>query len=168
MLKKNSFVKHPKLTAWGTGIVIEDQRGDDVSVFFEDIAEIRKFRLVNGIQLDIVTPSESSRNFLENLMLDMNSPKETQPFPTKVKHFLEDFSGGFYGDMFCKEERDYKVEAQEVFVELLNQSAMKDLIDDRNWEELATRIKRVYSKTNLLASFEMIKLSSALKDNDSI
>ena len=38
---KGEFVKHPKMSDWGIGIVVEDQRGDLVQVFFENQGNIK-------------------------------------------------------------------------------------------------------------------------------
>ena len=55
------------------------------------------------------------------------------------------------------------MEAHQFANEMLNKARFEDLIANENWEELSGDIKRIYSKVNLLASFEMIKLSDAFK-----
>jgi len=161
---KGEYVKHPKMSDWGIGIVVEDQRGDVVKVFFENQGNIKSLK-VDLVQLDKVSDPESADIFLLNALVDEESISrgDRQPFPVVIKKFLEDFPGGFQGEMLNHFERKYKVDANEWLKEHLSQDRWKALIESQDFDELSQEIKRLFSKTNLLASFELIKLNDALK-----
>jgi hypothetical protein len=161
---KGEYVRHPKRSDWGVGIVVEDQRGDVVKVFFENQGNIKSLK-VDLVSLDKVTDPGSADVFLLNVLVDEDSiaKGDRQPFPAVVKKFIEDFPGGFHGKMLNHFERKYKVEAHEWMKEHLSQERWKKLIESKEFDELSQEIKRLFSKANLLASFEMIKLGDALK-----
>ena len=164
--KKGQFIVNPKADQWGVGVITEDSRGNELKAFFEHECAVKVLRL------DYVQPKEvepgPARSFLENALVDDEyaGKYDREPFPTKLKRFIEDFPGGFTGEMLKNHERDYKWAAHEYCIEHLNQEMFKAMLETEQYSELATEIKRLYSKVNLLASFEMIKLNDALKDVD--
>ena len=89
-----------------------------------------------------------------------------QPFPSVLKNFLEDFPCGFRGQLLLRAERDYKIKAIDWGTKHLSRDRCSVYIAENNFEDLSNEIKRLYGKTNLLASFEMIKLNDAFKDKD--
>ena len=163
--RKGDFVRHPKAIGWGVGIVIEDQRGDRVKVFFENEINI-KLMDIGKFRLDKVSDPGTAETLLINALVDEEAIKkgDQQPFPEVVKKFLIDFPGGFRGEMLTHYERNYKIMAHKWMKENLTESQWKTLIEDKEFEELAQQIKRFFGKTNLLASFELIKLNDALKN----
>ncbi len=165
MFEKNDFVRHPKMPDWGVGIVTTDQRGNDVSVFFENETKIKTLRLP-GAGLKAVSDPGESRLYLENILISdkHKGTLDRQPFPRKVEQFIEMFKGGFRGPVLENSERQYKQQAHENFLSLLNQDDFKQLIDTEQWGELGNRIKKCHS-LNLLSKFENIRFGDILKDS---
>lgn len=164
MFKKNDFVSHPKMSAWGVGIVTKDQCGNDVSVFFENEDKIKILRMPEAGLKAVLDPG-ASKIYLENILISdkHKGTLDWEPFPTKVVQFIERFKGGLHGPVLEQCERQYKQQAHENFVSLLNQNDFKELMDSEQWDELADRIKKCHS-LNLLSKFEVIRFSDVLKD----
>ncbi len=167
-LLKSTYVKHPndKTHAdWGIGIVLEDEKSGRVPVFFEHTSQ-RKIIGTDYVQLQLVQDPGDAAVLLNHALYEGKGDR--QPFPLILEKFLLNFPGGLSGDLYLSEERNYKAKASEFAQELLPKERFADLLSKEDWDTLSTDIKRVYSKTNLLASFEMIKLGDALKNDDNI
>jgi len=162
------YVRHPKdeiHERWGNGIVLENEKNNQVPVFFEHEAK-RVFIGTNQVNLiQIEEPAESTL-FLKNALYEDSGDR--LPFPIVLKNFLINFEGGLQGELYLTAERNYKLEASQFTQEVLEKQRFQSMIESEDWDNLAADIKRVFSKTNLLASFEMIKLNDALKDVDNI
>ncbi len=162
-LKKGTYVRHPKPEIdgkWGVGIVTEDETNNIVSAYFEHVAETKNIR-TDLVQLVVEENPGKAATYLQNAIYECRGDR--LPFPMVVEKFLNDFPGGLQGEMYTKTERDYKVEAHELAKDLLAKDRFAQLIETKNWGTLSTDIKRLFNKTNLLASFESIKLNDALK-----
>jgi hypothetical protein len=167
-LLKGTYVRHPKdkiHAEWGLGIVLDDERSGKVSVFFEHSSQ-RKIIGTDLVQLQKVQDPGGAGVLLDHALYDDKGDR--QPFPLVLEKFLLNFPGGLSGDLYLSKERNYKAEASEFARELLAKERFADLLLQRNWETLGKDIKRIYSKTNLLSSFEMIKLGDAMKSDDKI
>lgn len=167
-LSKGTYVRHPKEkihAEWGIGIVLEDERSGKVPVFFEHTSQ-RKILGTDLVQLQTVQDPGDAAVLLNHALYEDKGDR--QPFPIVLEKFLLSFPGGLNGDLYLSNERNYKAEASEFAQELIKKDRFTDLLSEENWETLSTDIKRVYSKTNLLASFEMIKLGDALKNDENI
>lgn len=163
---KGTYVKHPKRPGWGVGVVTEDERAGQVSVFFENEPNIKKM-LLSHVNLTVVEEPGEARLFLENILVDDESQgvKDRIPFPEKVKHFLETFTGGLRGPVIEEHERKYKVDQHDKWKALLNQEDFKNLLVSEDWAELTKRIKSCYT-INLISSFEAIKFADAHKQSE--
>jgi hypothetical protein len=164
--KKGQFIVNPKMiNEWGKGILTEDGSADGtIKVFFEEECRIVKLN-INHLHPTEVKPG-SSRQLLEHALLDTKTKKsDTEPFPSVIKHFLENFPNGFNGKMLKMYERDDKWERHQYSVEHLTQEKWKVLLDTENYQNLSTLVKNWYIKSEIkfLATFEIIKLSDALK-----
>ncbi|PLW66896.1 hypothetical protein [Pseudohalioglobus lutimaris] len=162
--KKGDFARNPRMIEeWGVGIVTEDQRDDTVKLFFENTSSVKT---IIGDMLEEVADPGLARTYLEHALVDeeVAAKYDREPFPSVLKRFLEDFPEGFKGEWYTGQEREYKVAAVEWAAEHLNEESWKGYLDTKRYEELAQEIRRFYSKLNLLASFEMIKLNDALKN----
>ena len=160
---KGDFVVNSRaVEEWGTGIVTEDQRDDFVRVFFEHTSTVKRVKA--GVLKRVLDPGES-RTYLEHALVDeeVAAKYDIEPFPTVLKRFLENFPQGFAGSWYQEQERDYKIAAVQWASEHLSQERWRQLLYQEHYEELSQEIRRLYSKLNLLASFEMIKLNDALK-----
>lgn len=79
------------------------------------------------------------------------------------KKFLRHFPKGFKDRKFLAWERDYKWEAHEQWTELLGQDQFHQLLQAKEFDEVAKRALRVESRTNLLFSFEKMALRDAVR-----
>lgn len=163
---KGDFLINTKaLDTWGVGILIEDQLSEVVKVFFEHPCEVKT---VKTDFLEKIDDPGSARIFLEHALVDEESAAKAdrEPFPAVLKKYLENFPQGFKGKLHLMEERQYKVEASDWITSNLSEERWGKLTSEDGVDLLSQDIKRAYSKANLLASFEMIKLNEALKDED--
>jgi len=163
--KKGQFIINPKKMEWGIGIVTEDQRGEKLKVFFEHECAIKTLGL-KVVQPEKVSDPGSAKLFLENALVDeeIASKSDRQPFPAILMKFLENFPEGFQGKMLTHFELEYKWKAHEYCKEELNQEIWKSSLENEDYETLSAKIKRLYSKTGLLASFEMMDVGDAFKE----
>jgi hypothetical protein len=79
------------------------------------------------------------------------------------RKFLRFFPRGFRDETYLAWERDYKWQAHQRWLELLNRKEMEHLLAGREYGEIASRAVRVESRTNLLFSFEKMALRDALR-----
>jgi hypothetical protein len=163
--KKGMFLINPKAMQWGIGIVTEDPRGDMLKVFFEHECNIKKLGLKYTQPEEIADPG-SAKLFLENAIVDeeIAAKSDRQPFPQILKQFLEDFPDGFQGKMLTHYELEYKWKAHDYCKQELSKDIWKIALENEEYENISTKIKRLYSKSNLLASFEMMNVGDAFKE----
>ena len=174
IFRKNDFVTHPKQDAtvaklnFGIGIVVENQRGDMVDVFFEKKGR-RMLYQMSLIPLKKIRDPGDVRAFLENILVTEPKKKGSRrkPIPDQLDLFLKRFDGGIRGEILDVNEREYKVQKCDDFKSLLNEDDFQALINDNKWTELGKRISKTHN-INLLSKFELIKLSDVLKDKDVI
>jgi hypothetical protein len=79
------------------------------------------------------------------------------------RKFLRFFPGGFADETYVDWERGYKWEAHERWMERLEPTAYRELLDRGRYAEIAEHAVRVESRTNLLFSFEKMALRDAVK-----
>jgi hypothetical protein len=164
--KKGNFVRHPKdeiHAQWGNGIVIEDQVDSDVKAFFENIAAVKTIR-TDFVELEPVSDPGQSISFLINALYD--DKMDRKPFPEVLNGFLERFEGGFNGPIYLHYERNEKLEMHMYFMANLSKERFQTALESGDLKELLADFKRSYSFKNfsLAASFELIKLHDAIKD----
>lgn len=162
-MKRGDFVRHPKRHEWGIGIVIEEPSESECKIFFENEGKAKTLRR-DHVTLEVVVDPGASRGALENALLEpQTAAAKFRPFPDVLEKFLEDFPGGFQGEMFLRYERDYKVKAHEWTMAHMSQKSMHARLESGELGELHADMRRLYQTTNLLASFELIKLGDSLK-----
>ena len=79
------------------------------------------------------------------------------------RKFLRFFPDGFYDETYIDWERGYKWAAHEAWHETLDQQTHKTLLLKKEFTEIADRVVRLESRTNLLFSFEKMALRDAVK-----
>jgi hypothetical protein len=79
------------------------------------------------------------------------------------RRFLRFFPGGFTDETYIDWERSYKVEAHRRWEETLNRSTFRALLRAGEFHEIAARVIRIESRTNLLFSFEKMALRDAVR-----
>jgi len=77
--------------------------------------------------------------------------------------FLYYFPKGFSDPTYIAWERQYKLDAHFRFQEELNREQYKNLLSQKNYDEIALRAVKIETKTNLLFSFEKMALRDAVK-----
>lgn len=82
------------------------------------------------------------------------------------KKFLRFFPEGFLDETYIDWERDYKQEAHERWSDGLNQAEHRSLLRKGEFAEIASRVVRIESRTNLLFSFEKMALRDAVKSSE--
>jgi hypothetical protein len=79
------------------------------------------------------------------------------------RKFLHFFPRGFRDETYLAWERDYKAEAHGRWTEDLHAAEFRRLLRSREYGEVATRLLRIESRTNLLFSFEKMALRDAVR-----
>jgi len=79
------------------------------------------------------------------------------------RKFLRFFPHGFRDETYLEWERNYKWNAHLAWDEVLNAAAIRRLIRDGRYQEVAMHAVRIESRTNLLFSFEKMALRDAVK-----
>lgn len=81
------------------------------------------------------------------------------------KRFLKFFPKAFRDDKYLAWEHNYKWVSHKLWLELLNEEEFKNLLRQREFEEIATRALRVEQKTSppFLFSFEKMALRDGLR-----
>jgi hypothetical protein len=79
------------------------------------------------------------------------------------RKFLRFFPNGFRDETYIAWERDYKWQAHQQWVRLLDQVTHKSLLNAGEYHEIAARAVKIESRTNLLFSFEKMALRDAVK-----
>ena len=123
--KKGLRIRHPLAATWGMGEVLEDSAGDTVRVFFVNAGE-KKLSL-KDLELVTVDGNEANHPILDNLKIVEDEELRFRSLPESIQRFLKEYPGGFYGEKFAGNERDYKVNAHRLMRELLNKDEVKAL-----------------------------------------
>ena len=82
------------------------------------------------------------------------------------RKFLRFFPEGFRDETYLDWERNYKWTAHEQWNATLDQGDYQSLLRSGRFVEIATRVVRIESRTNLLFSFEKMALRDAVKSRD--
>ncbi len=160
-LNPGDRVFHPNKKEWGVGKVLGVTQ-EQVDVFFVSAGNKRLSR--QYVTLELAQGESAHHALLDNLTASIvEKSVDFLSLPAAIQKFLSAFSGGFGGSRFTAEERDYKVKAHDLCVQLLGESEIKELTGQQKYAEICDRARRVEASTNLLASFEKIKFNEALK-----
>src|SRR5574341_466694 len=109
-------VKHPLVHDWGIGEVLQDSTGDTVKVFFVGAGE--KTLSLKELQLVEVFSDEAKHPILDNLKISTDDQLKFRSLPESIRRLLIEYPGGFYGEKFAVNERDYKLRSEEHTSEL--------------------------------------------------
>ena len=67
-----------------------------------------------------------------------------------VAEFRKMYPLGFDGKKYLEEERNYKIEAHVLMLELLDAETFESLLNEQKYEEICERAGKVVNKTNLI------------------
>jgi hypothetical protein len=98
-------------------------------------------------------------------------PRRSSPLPTKPsrhaakarRKFLRAFPGGFHDETYLDWERDYKWNAHRRWREALSEATFRRMIQERQFQQIASLAIGIESRTNLLFSFEKMALRDAVR-----
>jgi len=157
---EGDFVTSPAKPEWGLGKVLEILEGLKIRIFFENAAE----KLMLSDRVEIAPKPE--RHFVLDQVDRTRTVKGFRPVPDLEKAFLGLHSGGFLGESYLTNEREYKVKASAYFQEHLGRQALEGLLAAGQFEEVCKIALRVISKTNLIFPQESMALREGLKRGD--
>jgi hypothetical protein len=168
-----AYVTNPKMLSWGPGKIL-DIKGSIVTVYFRDSLD-RSVRNMDTTHVELEPASISSDAILDNLPpYDAGDSKLATRRVTHEDgiekfriHFPLLFDDPEYlGRNRTTGERYYKVEAHELFHELLGNGAGRTLLENTDLGELTARLFKVEALLNFLSPYEKMALSDALKVED--
>lgn len=159
---KGDRVMHPGKPEWGLGEVLEDSSSATVRVFFVGSGE-RQLSLAH-VTLQLVTGATARHPVLDNLTLAPSAKGvKYVSLPQAISRFLERFPQGFYGDKYLDQERDYKVAAHQLALELLGKQTFTKMLKALEYDEICKRAMRICNSTNLIFPNEKMALKDGLE-----
>ena len=168
MFEKGDRVKHPAKPEWGIGQILETIGETRVKVYFVNAGE--KILDDNIAKLSKVFGAEAAHPLLDNPQptktLRSKKPNTNKRFANlqeATKYFLRLFPEGFEDNGFLENERDYKLEANQLLLELLNNEALSQLLETNNYDEICNRARQLMNKTNLIFPQEKIIFHNSLE-----
>jgi hypothetical protein len=162
---KGDRVRHPIKNEWGLGEVLEDSRGSQVRIFFVEAGE--KTLDLNYVEPEKVSGEEAKHRGLDNLSVaTIKGRIKYQSLPQSIERFLERFPEGFNGKRFLTEERNYKVKAHELALELMGREQLSMLLGGEDYHEICIRALKVVNATNLMFPNEKMALKDGLDSTE--
>lgn len=172
--KSGDRIKHATKTEWGIGEVLADEAGGRVKIFFEDVGA-KEFDLTHAKFVSLIG-DEAVSDYLTALVnhykAELKNPVPTgkkkpafMSFSKAVENFLSYFPTGFQDTEYLtgkSSERQYKVDANVLMLELLGKDIFHRLLERREYREIHDRAKRVVNKTNLISPYEKIWFSNGI------
>jgi len=155
-------VKNQSTMEWGKGEILESLGAEKYKIFFVNVGEkIIDASIANLLKLE---GEERNHPLLDNLKLpDKNKVTKFISIRDLVSLFFRIFPKGFYDDTYFRDERQYKVGAHELMLELLDEGTFSNLINSRGYDEICKKALKVVRKTNLIFPNEQMALSDGLK-----
>jgi hypothetical protein len=161
ILKKDKYVMHPKFVEWGVGKVLDNISGTTYSVYFTNIG-YKKFNKKNN-PLEEVN-DEIDTEIFDNLLIEKDSSFQT--ISDLEKNFLDNYENGFNGQKYKDRERNYKDEAHQLAIELLNKDTFQELINNKQFNEILLRSYKIINKTNLIFPNEKMAFKDGFVNDD--
>lgn len=167
MITTGDKVRHPKMPDWGLGKVMEVTSDGKARIFFIHAGE--KTILLSHVDFEKVEGEEAAHPILDNpSFFERATVKGHRSLPDARLDFLKLFPDGFEDSGYLNEERNYKVAARELLLELLNEQAFQGLLDNGDFDEIVRRALQVANKTNLIFPNEKMGLKDGLKTSEHI
>ncbi|HEX3036814.1 MAG TPA: hypothetical protein VHT73_17130, partial [Thermodesulfobacteriota bacterium] len=149
--------------------MLEDSPGEYVRVFFVGVGE--KLLKLSFVDLIRVQGDEAAHPVLDNPKV-FNKSKASKrgavkykSLPQTIEEFEKVFPEGFYGDDYLQNERNYKVDAHNLMVDLLDQKSFDLLLTSHDYHEICNRAMQVVNRTNLIFQQEKVSLKNGLKSD---
>ena len=129
------------------------------SMSIEDMNKLRKNAL---LKLDAPNSHQLACNVLDAIDREL----ERRYIPGMIKTFLDVYPDGFYGQKQAIEERDYKLQASQLFKALLGKDSYSELLNEKDYPEIIKRLAQCVSSTNFIqGSFEKPILLDTINKN---
>ena len=125
-----------------------------------------ELEIIRRNAFDVLNKTEDSKRKLQadDLLTAIDKELEHRHLPGMIETFKEKYDGGFYGDFYLEDERNYKLAASTACLDLLEKEKFRRLINAYKWDELFERVKKLVNMTNLIqGSFERPKLFDAIR-----
>jgi hypothetical protein len=120
---------------------------------------------LDHVSLVPVSGAEASNPLLDNLRrVDSEAMIRYRSLPDSMAYFLREYPGGFYGQKFLTQEREYKVAAHSLCSDLLSKTQLRRLLSSDDTDEVIQRALRVVNATNLIFPNEKMSLRDGLAD----
>jgi hypothetical protein len=168
--KEGLIIEHPKLKDCGRGKILS-VKGSIVEVLFSN-GQTKKFDTVN-IPLIVSEDQTDPCPNIRPVPKKSNSAKKTTAGPQKplpifeqsLDEFRNRFPNGFSDPKYIEEEREYKLEAHNLFVQALGNGQLSRLLKENCTEEVENRVLQVIHKLKvpLPNKYEEIAFESSLK-----
>ena len=158
-------VKNQSMMEWGKGEILESLGAEKYKIFFVNVGEkIIDASIANLLKLE---GEEREDRLLDNLHVPKT--KEFTKYVSigdMVSLFRGIFPEGFYDATYIKEEREYKVKAHDLMLDLLDEPEFSGLINAKSYDEICKKALKVMRKTNLVFKNEQMALNDSLKESD--
>lgn len=168
MYVKGDRVNHPLKLDWGIGQILEIISKSQVKVLFVNAGE--KILDVNIAKLGKLSGAEAAHPLLDNPQpkttpraRKLNTNKRFNNLQEAILYFLHLFPEGFNDKGFLENERNYKLVANQLFLQSLNEQELSSLLEANNYEEICSRARQVMNKTNLVFPQEKITFRNGLE-----
>jgi len=170
-LKVGDRVRHIKVPDWGLGQIVKFD-GAYCAVFFVNKKDKNGYAEFKKDSLDILKKVEgenADHPLLNNLKPpDNNKDIKYRSIGDMVTLFLKIFPKGFYDKKYLEQERDYKIEAHDLMMNLLNKKSFDKMMKANEYEKICVNAMKVVNKTNLIFPNEKMSLKDGLKLSEHI
>lgn len=160
-------VINKKAPQWGVGQIVEIE-GPYCKMFFVNKKD--GYATFSKDTMDVMEKVEgkaADHHLLNNLKIpDKNKDIKYRSIADLVLLFLKIFPKGFYDEKYQKQERNYKIEANELMIDLLNKSSFNKMMKSDDYEKICANALKVVNKTNLVFPNEKMSLKDGLKSLD--
>ncbi len=162
ILNNETYIRHINKPEWGLGKVTQVLSPKKFRAFFVNTGMTTLLYSPNYISIE--------KNIKSHPLLDNIDTSKTKTPPTyknmkkMVDIFLNVFPEGFNDEKYHKNERAYKLEAQEFLKTSLNRETFQKLLDEEDFQEITKLSLAVTNKTNLIFPNEKMSLKEGLVD----
>ena len=163
--RQGDRVRHPNMKEWGIGEVLQDSAGGKTHVFFVGAGE--KALSNSHVALLRLTGVEAENTLLDNLHLPSSPKLKYRSLTDSIEEFLQSYPGGFHGDRFRTQERDYKEAAHRLGLETLGESQLAELCEAEAYDEVCKRARKLVGATNLMFPNEKMAFNDSLQGTES-
>ncbi|MCJ8500678.1 DUF3553 domain-containing protein, partial [Desulfatitalea alkaliphila] len=166
-IKAGDKVRHPEKHDWGSGKVMQITADGKARIFFINAGD--RYFLLSHVAFEKIEGEEAKHPILDSpSFFERVAEKGHRSLPDARSDFLKSFPEGFEDPVYLREERDYKVAARDLLLELLNEKAYRELLEGGKFDEIVRRALKVVNKTNLIFPNEKMDLKDGLKTADNM